>query len=91
MMAFPVKVQGENMKRAAMVGAVLCGFILGAAMGHLTPVQAQFLGQSQIYIDKDTSPRFPGAGVPIAGSHVVGFSCVVTKDDDQTCYIASTK
>jgi hypothetical protein len=81
-----------NMKRAVIVGAVACGFILGAVVGHLTPAHAQFdSGKGKVYINEDRSPGFGSGQVPVAitGSQVVGFSCVVEKDDSEKCYVAS--
>jgi hypothetical protein len=79
------------MKRVTAVSAVLIGFALGAVMGHLAPVHAQYAGQAKVYITEDTSPGFGSLPVSITGSQVVGFSCIEEKDDSQKCYIASMK
>jgi hypothetical protein len=84
------------MKRTiSIVGAVLCGFVIGAVAGRITPVKAQYGTQGKVYIDKDTSPGFGSGSVPVTiqGSQIVGFSCVATgsNGEDQTCFVASVK
>jgi len=67
--------------------AIVIGILIGMTFTHQPVVQAQ--ANTNVYIEKDRSPGIGSSSIP--SSKIVGFSCVIDKDDDGQCFIAYVK